>query len=251
VPGSFDLSDTWDDSIIMDILLDFVFVFDMIGKLRFFAYTDYGSGRSETVTDRERIFINYTKKSDFKLDCIISFPYDIFGFGGYSSFLRIPKILKITQLIKNVKRLQKHLEDAMQITMTETQVNIVLMIIMTVILILWSSVGWNLVRNEDRDLASGEPAENFIFSTYWAFTTFTTVGYGDLHPITLNQTLYALFTGMFGATFCAAIIANVTSFVHDVEVSEDNVEHKLNCLKWFLEGHNISYQFIEKIQEYV
>ena len=243
--GDLDMRNTWDNTILLDFLFDAVYIADIVGKLRFFAYTDYNSDRSEVVVDRERIWKHYTARPDFKIDLLISLPYDVFGAAGYSSLLRIPKILRITQLIRSVKRLQKHLEDAMQITMTETQVNIVVMIITTIILILWSSVGWNIARNVE------EPAtENFIFSTYWAFTTFTTVGYGDLHPYTQNQTLYALFTGMFGATFCAGIIANVTSFVHDVEVSEDNIEHKLNCLKWFLEGHNVSYTFVEKIQEY-
>ena len=116
-PGEFDLSSTWDNTILIDLFLDMVFVADLIGKLRFFAFTDYSSGRSEVVVDRERIRRHYIveKRDVFLLDLFISFPFDIFGPTGYCSLLRVPKILRITQLIRSVKSLQKHLEDAIQV----------------------------------------------------------------------------------------------------------------------------------------
>ena len=55
------------------------------------------------------------------------------------------------------------------------------------------------------------------------------MGYGDFTPNTSMETLYAVIVGVIGATFAAGIIANVSSFFHDVDVSEDNIEHKVHC----------------------
>jgi hypothetical protein len=154
-------------------------------------------------------------------------------------------MLRILQVNVNVNRLQKHFDEAMNITLTEAQNTIISMTIYTIVLIIWASVGWNIVRN-----SSDVVDEEFLQAVYWAFTTFTTVGYGDITPVSMRETIYTLITASIGAVFTASIIANVTSFLHDVDVSEDNIEHKTNTLKWFLEGHNVSLEYIEKVQEY-
>ena len=73
---------------------------------------------------------------------------------------------------------------------------------------------------------------------------------GDLTPINFRETCYALLVGAAGATFSAAIIANVTSFFHDSEISEDNTEHKLTVVKRFMERLHCQREHIKKVDDY-
>jgi len=78
----------------------------------------------------------------------------------------------------------------------------------------------------------------------------TTVGYGDISPNTSIETWYNIVVGAVGATACAAVISTVSSFVTDGEICEDNTDHKLTCVKWYMDSHNISRKFSQKVQEY-
>ena len=71
----------------------------------------------------------------------------------------------------------------------------------------------------------------YIDGIYFVTTTMTSVGYGDFTPNDFRETCYAIVIGAIGATFTAGIIANVTSFFHDVDISDENIDHKLNCVK--------------------
>jgi hypothetical protein len=77
-------------------------------------------------------------------------------------------------------------------------------------------------------------ASFFEDSEPFTFSSCSTVGYGDLTPSNFTETCYALVVGAGGAVFTAAVVANVTSFFHDAELSENNYEHKLNCIKRFM-----------------
>ena len=48
---------------------------------------------------------------------------------------------------------------------------------------------------------------------WWAFVTLTTVGYGDLYPVTSAGRVIAVFTMIFGITIYSLIIANLTYYV--------------------------------------
>jgi len=59
---------------------------------------------------------------------------------------------------------------------------------------------------------------------WWAFVTLTTVGYGDIYPVTSSGRVVAVMTMIFGVVVYSLIIANVTVFL-------EQYTHKQNELK--------------------
>lgn len=50
---------------------------------------------------------------------------------------------------------------------------------------------------------------------WWAFVTLTTVGYGDLYPMTSGGRIVAVFTMLFGIAIYSLMIANLTFYVEE------------------------------------
>ena len=48
---------------------------------------------------------------------------------------------------------------------------------------------------------------------WWAFVTLTTVGYGDVYPMTAAGRIVAVFTMIFGIALYSLVVANLTFFV--------------------------------------
>ncbi|EGB12308.1 hypothetical protein AURANDRAFT_9605, partial [Aureococcus anophagefferens] len=53
----------------------------------------------------------------------------------------------------------------------------------------------------------------YLAAMYWAFTTMTTVGYGDITPAGDMERIYAIFAMLMGVSFYSYIIASVSSMV--------------------------------------
>mmetsp|Transcript_31519 Transcript_31519/g.45922 ORF Transcript_31519/g.45922 Transcript_31519/m.45922 type:complete len:2273 (-) Transcript_31519:792-7610(-) len=226
---------------LLDYILDIMHLADIFLRMNVYSFVSYESGKHEIIHDSSQIRNHYFSSKQIKVDILTSIPYDVLSLWiGYPIFFRAVKMIRIMQLPRVVSLLRNHLETCMNILMSEAYLSSSIMFLLTILVIVWSSSGWNAIREEEKTYQS----------VYWAFTTLTTVGYGDLTPENLNQTVYALLVGTAGVTFCAGIIANVTSFFHNAEVSEDSIEHKHNCVKWFMEQHNIPLEHIGRVEQY-
>ncbi len=202
--------------------LDLAFVVDLYLRMNAYAYTTFDGGKNTVVVDRELIRQHYLGSSWFNIDCVAIVPLDLLALAfGHHTLFRIPKLIRICQLSPFISRLRHNLDICMGVSVSESHVSGVNMFLSSILIIVWSSAGWNALRLN----------ENVVISVYWALTTLTTVGYGDVVPSNFNETLYAIIVGMTGATFTAGIIAKVTSFFHDVDISEENIDHKANCVK--------------------
>lgn len=56
---------------------------------------------------------------------------------------------------------------------------------------------------------------------WWAFVTLTTVGYGDIVPVTPQGRILAVMTMLFGITLYSLMIANLTYFVEHISAYDD------------------------------
>lgn len=216
------LRNAYENVFLIDYVIDILFIVDFIMRLQFYAFVDFENGRNEVIVERELIKKNYIQSDWYKIDRFAIIPFDILSLPfGHHTMLRIPKLIRVLQIPSIIKRLQRNLDECMNISLTESQGSGLMMLVYSMLIIVWSSAGWNALRKE----------ESLYESVYWALTTLTTVGYGDFTPIDFRETCYAIIVGAIGATFTAGIIANVTSFFHDVDISDDNIDHKLNCIQ--------------------
>lgn len=207
---------------VIDYLLDFIFLVDIFLRMRVYSYESIENGRSTVITDTNLMARRYLSSKSFRLNCLCLVPFDLLSFiFGYASILRSPKLFRTLQLQNVVSTLQRDLELCMGIVISSSQISSLMMIISSILIIVWCSCGWNMLRG-------GEVA---YISVYWTVTTITTVGYGDVIPQNLAETAYAIVVGAIGATFTAAIIANITSFFHKVDVTDESLNHKFTTLK--------------------
>ena len=235
------LQDGYSLAFIPYYVIDVMFMIDSHLRMTAYAYTSFESGRNEIVLDGDLIRQRYYASAWFRVDWAANLPLDFLAiFTGYHILFRISKLIRVSQLPKLVARLRHNLDECFQYTMNETQSSGIIMFSLSILIIVWCSSGWYSIRYADSALEA----------VYWTLATLTTVGYGDITPSNLRETCYAIVVGAVGATFTAGIIANVTSFFHDIDITDENIEHKFNCTKKFLDNHSRSLEQVKRVQDY-
>ncbi|MDX8382944.1 MAG: ion channel [Ghiorsea sp.] len=78
---------------------------------------------------------------------------------------------------------------------------------------------------------------------WWAFVTLTTVGYGDIVPITAGGRLVAVLTMVFGITLYSLMIANLTYFVEAMGEKRALSEKKVGSKRKKLTGNGAVNMF--------
>lgn len=72
-----------------------------------------------------------------------------------------------------------------------------------------SAVAFTLAEN----VGEGRRVESFFDSLWWSAATITTVGYGDIYPVTATGRIIAVFTMVVGISTLAVVTARIAAFL--------------------------------------
>ena len=166
-----------------------------------------------------RIYVADNKlKFIFSLFGIIDFlailPFYL-SFGVDLRSLRALRFLRLFRVLKLVRynKAMKHFTSAIKLAKEE----ILLFIFITLILIYFSAVGIYYFENQ----AQPEHFSSIFESLWWAIITLTTVGYGDVYPITVGGKVFTFFILMIGLGI-VAIPTGIISSALTKSIGEKN-----------------------------
>jgi len=79
----------------------------------------------------------------------------------------------------------------------------------------------------------------YIASLYWAFTTMTTVGYGDISPGTNPERLFAICIMIMGATVFGYVVGSIASLIAMLDLSEALFKTRMSELESYMVEQNV------------
>lgn len=132
--------------------------------------------------------------------------------------LRAMRLLRLFRLFKLV-RYNNAIERFVR-AFTIAREEIIVFIMVTVILLFLSSIGIYYFEHE----AQPEVFASIFHSLWWAVTTLTTVGYGDMYPITAGGRIFTFCILMIGLGIVAVPAGLLASALNKVRREDDDDE---------------------------
>ena len=257
---------------IFEVLVSLCFLTDIY--LNFM--TAYLDG-DQFVLDRSMIAQNYFR-GWFLLDLSSSIPLELIDvlvqfFSSDSSSggsglrmlraLRLVRLLRLLRLLK-IQTYINLLEDMLAINMAFLSLVKLVFLIMYITHIMgcsWYYLAasamaedalaqtW-LIEYADGRGVDADVWTRYLFSFYWALTTLTTVGYGDITPTNDVERCFALLAFLIGALVFGYMILSVDSMVRNADPNAVKIEKKLDEVKVYLRWHKFPTALALRVRRY-
>lgn len=72
------------------------------------------------------------------------------------------------------------------------------------------------------------PTVKYIYSLYWALTTMTTCGYGDIHPTSSIERLASMFAMLASSGVFGHVIASIGRIVRNYNTLATSFRERIN-----------------------
>ncbi len=117
------------------------------------------------------------------------------------------------------------------------------------LLVHWIACGW--IGLGSGSAGTGiDPVFEYVQAGYWTITTLATVGYGDIHPQTIAQMLYACLIMMVGVGFFGFVLGNVATLLLRLDGERERYLTKVDRAEAFMSHHRIAKPLRVKVRDY-
>lgn len=99
-------------------------------------------------------------------------------------------------------------------------------------------------------LQDASPAECYLASLYWAFTTMTTVGYGDILAQRTTEKLYACYAMILGATVFGYVVGSIASLSRNFNVGSTRSKARLEEVRSYLREKKLPKKMRADVERY-
>lgn len=240
-----------DPSLWIDVCVDALFLFDVYLRCFHVAYQRIGANNEDSViVDRKEIFAHYASLMRSKVELVAAFPWIVLlaPFNpscAWHAAMRYPHLVRVYVLSLHLDDVRDFLELHGR-KLSDRVVTAARLTAAAILLIVFMACYWAILRGDHHQSF----ASAFFRAIYFAIVTLTTVGYGDVTPETVSETWFMVVAAAVGATFFAGVVANITSMVHTVDVSESNISHQRVVMETFMRECGVASTTNRKVMAY-
>lgn len=218
---------TW--QIWSDIIISLIFIADFIYHLR-----DFKKKKKFQINQTESKLKDYFLLSIDALSCIpFDFIFFLMGMDAAAS-AGAGRILKLVRLFRLV-RIIKIFSIVENLTIVPRFVKAQLIIVSSLIVVHWIACGWIIIY-PPTDMSD---SEYYIQSFYWAVTTLTTIGYGDITPTNTIGRIYTMFIMVTGVGVYGIVIGNISRIFAESARYKEQTREKFQELSLFMKHYHI------------
>mmetsp|Transcript_27553 Transcript_27553/g.94085 ORF Transcript_27553/g.94085 Transcript_27553/m.94085 type:complete len:869 (+) Transcript_27553:197-2803(+) len=262
-----------------DIFVDSLFILDVFLN----ACTGFRNKKGHVVMDRKAVALHYFTSVNFLLDLVSAVPLDLIlegvldeGDSGDTArdtaLLRGFKLVRFTKLIRLVK-LFRMLRLTHILRRLEAWLSIKYSMLMGIkffvvlgFTVHWSGCLWYLVATLVSDkptwvdtdlLGNGEliekdmAGEAYVASIYWALTTFTTIGFGDIVPMNTEERIFACIAMIVGGGVFAYGLTSLCSILANLNASEVLFRKKCDEINEYMELRHLPQDIRARVRQYM
>ena len=254
---------------VLDICVDSFFFTDILVSFN----TGLLSVQEKVSYNRKKIAAKYIKSWFFidlvscvPLDYILSKQSDRAIYNRFLRILRVSRIYKIVKILRLLKLLRFTRSQFLDTFLTTNKFNsnltrIIGFIICIALFIHISGCIWFYVSNLDDTqrftwtdklrISDKEDFEVYLTCVYFVFTTFTTVGYGDITPVTNSEKIFTIAMMGFGAWIYSYLIGAMSSTIKSNDQAKFILKGKKKFLKDFAKAIDLPTELTLKVKNYL
>lgn len=90
----------------------------------------------------------------------------------------------------------------------------------------------------------------YVISLYWAFTIMTTVGFGDIKPLTTHEVITVIFCMLVGASTFSYVVGNMASLLSALDSNAGAFNERMEQVSVFLHDNAIPRTLRARIRKY-
>lgn len=229
--------------------IDAVFVFDV--ALSFFVPKFQGGEWKTNLRDIRWAYL----QGMLTWDLVAAVPWDLVAI----ALLRAtpgPELLSLTALgflrLVRLQRLWMFLWDAgSDFRFNYFSISIQKLLFLTVYAVHWAAcvffflarfygfAPYTWVGRCDPSLAVAPAIEAYVTSLYWAMTTLSTTGYGDLSAYTMPERIWTVFFMLINLAITAYVIGNMTVLLTKADAAMAAYRDKLTSVTGYMSAHQV------------
>lgn len=221
--------------------INYVFIVDLILNFR----TGYLRGNGELELDPWNTAKHYMR-TWFFFDLLTSFPFE--DLTDTLPNLQAVKVLKLGKLLRMVKLMKVKtvnqrsmgylFDDVIQSKIFKIVRRKYSIFLQTLIVCHWLACGMKIC-DQGWLTSNGGIWSEYLSAVYWAMTTLTTVGYGDITPSTNREIGYTIVAMVIGGAFYGYVVGAVTSLVSDSDLNASAYYSRMDLIDAWVSHHRL------------
>lgn len=261
---SYQISPTTEDPILFAIssLINVYFLLDILACF----LTGYIDRLGNVVMSPRRIAPWYIKRG-LLLDVVAGIPWEWIPLQKTQSDVKVLRIVKAVRLLRLTRLLHllklKGSMDRVEMFVEASKLfGFFLGVIKTVSMLFaashWAACIWNIVgsQSEDERIAGNlqddlSLPQRYLYALYFAWTTMTTVGYGDITPSNFGEIIFVTILLFVSSVIFAYLMGSLTDLISNLNSRRHLLSEKKTQLSRYMNWRQVPHELMIRIRRHL